>query len=68
MFKHIVSEILLFSSRSVLWLSQWGCGNKRVKVSVKNQNNISKLLKLIEKLLNYKIRKFLMVLNFFYLF
>ena len=58
-------ETLLSKVRSVLRPSQRGTGSKRVKVSVRNQKNICNLLKLLEKLLTYKLRRFWLILNFF---
>ena len=51
---------------SILSLAQWSTGSERVKVSVKNQNNIRILLKWIEKWLTYKIQTFWIVSNFFW--
>ena len=65
-FTFTVFEILLFKSMSILSLAQWGTGSERVKVSVKNQNNIRILLKWIEKWLTYKIQTFWIVFNFFW--
>ena len=62
-----VFEILLFVSRSVLSPTQRGKGKDRAKVSAKNQKNIWTLLKLLEKWLIYKLRRFWMVFNFFFL-
>ena len=61
-----VFEILLSEGRSVLWPAQRGTGSERVKVSVKSQKNIDNLLKLLEKWLTYKLRRFWMVFNFFW--
>ena len=41
--------------------TQQGTGSKKVKVPVKNQKNIRNLLKLLEKWLTYKLRRFRMV-------
>ena len=60
-----VFEILLFVGRSVLSPTQRGTGNDRAKVSAKNQKNIWTSLKLLEKWLIYKLRRFWMVFNFF---
>ena len=61
----IFLETLLSEVRSVLRLSQRGIGSKRVKVSVRNLKNIGNLLKLLEKWLTYKLRRFWMIFNFF---
>ena len=67
MFTLTVFEILLSKGRSGLWPEQWGTGSKRVKVSLKKkQKNIENLLKLLEKWLTYKLRRFWMVFNFFW--
>ena len=59
-------EILLFVGRTVLSPSQQGTVCERVKVSVKNQKNIRILLKLLDKWLAYKLRRFWEVFNFFW--
>ena len=61
-----VFEILLSKGRSVLWPAQLDTGDKRVKVSLKNQKNIGKLLKLLQKWLTYKRGGFEWFLKFFY--
>ena len=66
MFTLTVFEILLSEGRSVLSPAQRGTGNERAKVSLKNQKNIRTLLTLPEKWLTYKLRRFWMVLNFFW--
>ena len=66
MFTPTVFEVLLFEGRLVLAPTQWGTESKRVKFSVKNQKNIRLLLKLLKKLLTYKLRTFQMVSNFFF--
>ena len=65
MFTPSVSEILMYEGRSVLTPAQRGTRNERVKVSVKKQKNILNLLKLPEKYLTYKLKRFSMVFNFF---
>ena len=65
MFTVIVFEILLWKTISVLWPAKWSTGSKRVKVSVENQICIGNLFQLLEKWLNYKIRRFWMVFEFF---
>ena len=59
-------EISLFQSRLVLWFEQWVTGRQRVKFSVKNQRKVRLLLKLVKKLLSYRLRMFSMVFNFFF--
>ena len=49
MFTATIFEILMSEGRSVLSPAQRDTENGRVKVSVKNQNNIRNLLTLIEK-------------------
>ena len=66
MFTLTVFEILLSKGRPVLWPAQWGSGSEKIKVSVKNQKNIENLLKLLEKWLTYKLRRFWIVFNFFW--
>ena len=61
----IFLETLLSEVRSVLRPSQHGTGSKRVKVSVRNLKNIGSLLKLLEKWLTYKLRRFWMIFIFF---
>ena len=61
----IFLETLLSEVRSVLRPSQRDTGSKRVKVSVRNLKNIGNLLKLLEKWLTYKLRRFWMTFNFF---
>ena len=68
MFTVIIFKILLFKDRSKLSSAQWAGGNKRVKVLVKNEKNIRILLKLFEKWLNYKFRRFWMIFTFFFFF
>ena len=58
MFIFTVLEMLLFEGRSVLIPAQWGTGSERVNFSVKNQTNVPLLLKLLEKLLTCKLRRF----------
>ena len=53
-------------SKSILSLAQLATGSERVNVSVKNQKNIRNLLKLLEKSLTYKNRRFSLVFNFFW--
>ena len=53
--------------KALLSLPQLGRGSKRVNVSVKNQKNIRNLLKLLEKSLTYKKRRFSMVFKFLFL-
>ena len=65
MFTLIAREILLFESRSALSPAQRGTGSERVEVSVKILKNIRILLKLLEKWLTYKLKRFSMVFNFF---
>ena len=65
MFTPSVFEILMHEGRSVLTAAQRGTRNEGVKVSVKKQKNILNLLKLLEKWLTYKLRRFSMVFNFF---
>ena len=57
---------MMSEGRSVLSPAQRGTGSESVKVSVKNQNNIGNLLKLLEKWLAYKVSRFWMVLTFFW--
>ena len=64
-FSFTALEILLSEGRLVLSTIQLGTGSERVKVSVKNQNNIRSLLKLLGKWLTYKLRR---VLNGFFYF
>ena len=59
-------EILLFECRSVLQTTQSGTGNERVKVSAKNQKNIGNILILLEKWMDYKLKWFWMVFEFFW--
>ena len=66
MFSLGVFEILMSEGRLVLSPTQWGTGSERVKVSVKNQKVIQNLLKLLEKWLTYKPRRFSMVFKFFW--
>ena len=61
-----VLEILLFECRSVLQTTQSGTGNERVKVSAKNQKNIGNILILLEKWMDYKLKWFWMVFEFFW--
>ena len=61
----IVFEILLFKGKLVLSLFQQGTGSEMVKVLVKNQKHI-RTLKLLEKSLTFKLRKFWMVSKFFW--
>ena len=49
MFTLIVFEILFCEGRWVLSPSQRGTESERVKVSVKNQNDIGNLFKLLEQ-------------------
>ena len=65
MFTLNVFEILLFVGRTVLSPAQRGARSERVKVSVKNQKSFRILLKLLEKWLAYKLRRFWVVFNFF---
>ena len=57
MFTLTVFEILLFKGKLVLSLFQQGTGSEMVKVLVKNQKHI-RTLKLLEKSLTFKLRKF----------
>ena len=66
MFTFTVFDTLLFESRSVLSHAQQATGTKRVKVSVRNQKSIPILMKLLEKWLKYKLRRFFIGFNFFY--
>ena len=50
MFTLTVLKLLLFERRSVLASAQRGAGSKMVNFSVKNQENIWLLLKLLERL------------------
>ena len=50
MFTLTVLKLLLFERRSVLASAQRGTGSKMVNFSVKNQENIWLLLKLLERL------------------
>ena len=61
----IVFEILLFKGKLVLSLFQQGTRSEMVKVLVKNQKHI-RTLKLLEKSLTFKLRKFWMVSKFFW--
>ena len=63
MFTPTVFEILLSEGRSVISPAQRGTGSESVKVSVKKQKNIQNLLKLLEKWLNYKLRRFWTILK-----
>ena len=67
MFTLTVFEILLSKRRSVLWPEQPGTVSKSCKVSLKNQKNIVNLLELLEKWLTYKLMRFWIVFNFFFL-
>ena len=65
----IIFEIFLFDGRPVLAPTKWGTGSKRVRFSVKNHTDVRRLLKLLETLLTYEVRKFewlLPFLNFVY--
>ena len=68
MFTLTVFDILLFVGRTVLPPAQRAVPRERVKVSVKNKNNIRLLLKLLEKWLAYKLRWFWVVFKFFFFF
>ena len=57
MFTLTVFEILLFKGKLVLSLFQQSTGSEMVKVLVKNQKHI-RTLKLLEKSLTFKLRKF----------
>ena len=60
-----VFEILLFEGRLVLSHIQRGIESARVKISVKNRKTIWLFLKLLEKWLAYKVRRFWIVFIFF---
>ena len=66
MFTLTVLEILLSEGRSVLWPAHRGTRIERVKFSVKNQENIGNLLKLLEKWLTYNLIKFWLVFFFYF--
>ena len=66
MFSLTVLEILLSEGGSVLFPAQRRTWSKRVKVSIKNQNDIGNLLTLLEKWFTYGIRRFWMVFKFFW--
>ena len=68
MFTFTVLEILLSEGRSVLWPAHMGTGIDRVKFSVKNQENVGNLLKLLEKRLTYNLIRFWIVFFFIILF
>ena len=61
----IVFEIFLFDGRPVLAPTKWGTRYKRVRFSVENHKNVPLLLKLLETLLTYEVRKFWMAFKFF---
>ena len=61
----IVFEIFLFDGRPVLAPTKWGTGSKRARFSVENHTDVRRLLKLLETLLTYEVRKFWMAFNFF---
>ena len=65
-FTPTVFKILLSEGRSVLSPAHRGAGSERVKVAVQNQKNIRNLLKLLEKWLTYKLRRFWMILKLFW--
>ena len=65
MFTHTIFEILLFKGRSALGTAQRAPGSERVKFSVKRENIVRLLLKFLEKLLPYKLRRFRMAFIFF---
>ena len=58
MFTLTIFEIFLFEAKLVLYHTQCGTGSKRVKISVKYQTTLQLLLKLLGKLLTYKVRRF----------
>ena len=66
MFSLTILEILLSEGGSVLFPAQRRTWSKRVKVSIKNQNDIGNLLTLLEKWFTYGIRRFWMVFRFFW--
>ena len=58
MFSLTVFEILLFERRLVLCSTQRVTGSKRIKILVKNQKSVQRLLEMLEKILSYKLRRF----------
>ena len=68
MFALTVFEILLSECRSILAPAQHEIVSERVKVSVETRKVIRNLLKFLEYLLTYRVRRFLMTLNFFFFF
>ena len=68
MFTLTVFEILLFKGRSLLTPAQRGTRSKRVQILVKIKKNVLFLLKLLEKWLIYKLRRFQMVFIFLFFF
>ena len=66
MFTLTALEILLFEGSKVLPPTQWGAASERVKGSVKDPTNNRILLKLLEKWLAYKLRRFWMLFIIFY--
>ena len=68
MFTLPVFEILLFKGRSLLTPAQRGTRSRRVQISVKIKKNVLFLLKLLEKWLIYKLRRFQMVFIFLFFF
>ena len=61
-----ILEILLSKGRSVLWPAQRRTGSKGVKVSVKDQKTIENLLRFLEKVFTYGLRRFWRVFKVFW--
>ena len=64
MFTITAFEKLLLEVRLLLSPDQWGTGSEKVKFSMKKLKNIRLLLKLLEKWLTFKVRRFWTVLFF----
>ena len=64
MFTITAFEKLLLEVRLLLSPAQWGTGSEKVKFSMKKLKNIRLLLKLLEKWLTFKVRRFWTVLFF----
>ena len=64
MFTITAFEKLLLEVRLLLSPAQWSTGSEKVKFSMKKLKNIRLLLKLLEKWLTFKVRRFWTVLFF----
>ena len=60
-----VFKILLSVGMLVLWPVQRGTWSNIVNISVANKENVWNLLKVLEKWLNYQLRRFWIVFRFF---